>query len=354
MSTIARRDESVRIPPAVRANAARAEALIKGEAPPPPQAQPEPQSEPQALTAQQAQVPQDGQPALTATPVAPPAPEAPPEAPQPRQRTNEEWEHAFNSVNERYRSQVRVNNDLQNQIAQLTQQVSQLQNARSPDLQPSRLITPEEEHEWGGEMLTVVGKKAKEEVLPEIEKLRGEIDALKGQVTTTARTAELSAREQMFAQLDAQLPQWRVLNNNPKFIAWLDLPDGLSDAIRQTLLDEAVGRNDAAKVLRIFNGFLAEEAALAPRPQPTPAPKQADPLAKFAAPGRARTAAATNAPAEKPHLHRRSDRTVLRGCPSGQIHRTRHQRIRPQKSRSRCRENVRRIARQYGGGELQV
>ena len=41
MSTIARRDESVRIPPAVRANAARAEALIKGEAPPPPQAQPE-------------------------------------------------------------------------------------------------------------------------------------------------------------------------------------------------------------------------------------------------------------------------------------------------------------------------
>ncbi len=300
MATLARRDENVRIPAAVRNQAARANALVNGQGvqpEPQPEPQPQPQPEPQA------QMPQDGQQPLTATPVATatPEPAQTPSQPQ-RERTPEEWQHAFNSVNERYRSQVRINNDLQEQVRQLTQQVSELQTKRSPDLQASRIITPAEEQEWGTEMLTVVGKKAKEEVLPEIEKIRSEVESLKSQVSTTARTAELSAREQMFARLDAELPQWRALNNNEKFIAWLDLPDGLSDAIRQNVLDEAVSRNDAAKVLRVFKGFLAEEAATAPRPQPVPAsaPAQTDPLAKFAAPGRVRTAAANNAPAEKP------------------------------------------------------
>jgi len=54
-------------------------------------------------------------------------------------------------------------------------------------------------------------------------------------------------------------------------------------------------------VLAFFNGFLAQEAALAPAPTVDPAPA-ADgkiPLSDLAAPGRAKTSAA-NAPVEKP------------------------------------------------------
>lgn len=298
-SALPKRDDNVRIPAAVRAQAARANALVEGN-------NPEAQAaaaaaEAEAAAQAQTQDAQDGQPALTATPVAePPAePAQTPSEPR-RERTQQEWEHAFNSVNERYRSQVRVNNELQAQIAALTQQVTQLQNARSPDLNAAKLVTPEEAEQWGGELLDVVGKRAKEALLPEIEALRNEVASMKGSVESTNTRVAMTAREQMFADMDRQLPQWRALNNDPKFIQWLDLPDGLSDAIRQGLLDEAVSRNDAAKALRIFKGFLAEEAATAPRQQPAPAPAQVDPLTKFAAPGRARTAAANNAPAEKP------------------------------------------------------
>lgn len=299
-SALPKRDENVRIPAAVRAAAARANALVEGNGPEAQEAAAA-AADVAAAEAQQVQSPQDGQPALTATPVAdPPAePVQTPSEPR-RERTQQEWEHAFNSVNERYRSQVRVNNELQAQIAALTQQVTQLQNAKSPDLNAAKLITPEEAEQWGGELLDVVGKRAKEALLPEIEQLRNEVASMKGSVESTTARVAMTVREQMFADMDRQLPQWRVLNNDPKFMQWLDLPDGLSDAIRQSLLDEAVSRNDAAKALRIFKGFLAEEAATAPRQQPVPAQAQVDPLTKFAAPGRARTAAANNAPAEKP------------------------------------------------------
>jgi hypothetical protein len=297
MATLTKRDESVRIPPAVRAAAARANALVEaGNAPQEQEQAAQPEEQPQEQT------PQDGQPPLTATtPAQPPQEAAQPPQEAPRQRTPDEWEHAFNSVNERYRQAVRQNNDLNRKLEALTQQVTELQQ-RAPELQASRLISPEEQNEWGNELLTVVGKKAKEELLPEIEQLRRDVNSIKGQVTASTEQVSLTAREQMFASLDRALPDWRALNTNAQFVAWLGLPDGFSDDIRQTRLDEAVGRNDAAKVLQFFRGFLAEEAATAPRPQPAPARVQADPLTRLAAPGRARTAAATNAPAEKPYF----------------------------------------------------
>lgn len=303
MSTLSKSDDSVRIPPAVRAAAARANALVEGSAVQPQEQLPVQQEEaPQDA----AQPPQDGQPPLTATtPAQPPQDAAQPPQDAPRQRTPEEWEHAFNSVNERYRQTVRQNNDLKTKLEELTQQVTALQQRTSPDLQASRLISAEEEGEWGKELLTVVGKKAKEELLPELEQLRREVSTIKGQVASSNEQVSLTAREQMFANLDRALPDWRALNTNPKFVEWLGLPDGFSDDIRQTRLDEAVGRNDAAKVLQFFRGFLAEEAATAPRPQPAPARVQADPLTRLAAPGRARTAAANNAPAEKPYYSTR-------------------------------------------------
>lgn len=118
------------------------------------------------------------------------------------------------------------------------------------------------------------------------------------------------ARRNLETTLDTQVPSWRDVNVAQEFHSWLALPDLFSGAIRHELLKAAYEQNDTPRVLAFFKGFLAQEAASAPAPygQTQPAPADATqgdasgkiPLETFAAPGRAKTAAAPVAPAEKP------------------------------------------------------
>jgi hypothetical protein len=115
------------------------------------------------------------------------------------------------------------------------------------------------------------------------------------------------ARDNMLGALDEKIPEWRDLNNDQNFLAWLRLPDPFSGAIRHDLLKAAYDQNQTARVQAFFQGFLAEEAAVAPANNAPPARPGAAParvpLEQFAAPGRAKSAAA-NAPAEKPIITR--------------------------------------------------
>ena len=107
----------------------------------------------------------------------------------------------------------------------------------------------------------------------------------------------------MLDHLDTKLANWREINVNDDFKEWLRLPDPYSGAIRFDMLRAAYAENNAPRVLAFFNGFLAEEAALAPssgEPDPTAETVKKVPLETLAAPGRAKTAAGNNAPAEKP------------------------------------------------------
>ena len=109
--------------------------------------------------------------------------------------------------------------------------------------------------------------------------------------------------------MNEQLPNWREVNVNPEFLNWLKLPDPYSGAIRHDLLKAAHERNDAPRTLAFFKGFLAEEAATTPAERGPDLPdgasvQQKVSLESLAAPGRAKTAAATSAPAEKPSFTR--------------------------------------------------
>lgn len=234
--------------------------------------------------------------------------EAAPQEDQVTQTGNEvNWEHRYNSMKGRY-------DRSQQQVAALSERVSQLEAMLSaaprmpePELptqtRPAteRLLTPEEEAEYGTEFLSVVGKKAREAFAPLAAQYEDKIARLEAQLSGVHGHVVHSAQEKMFSSLDAKLPSWREVNVNPEFIDWLRLPDPYSGAIRHELLKAAYERHDAPRVLAFFNGFLAEEAAVAPaNAGPDQTPKGKVPLEKFAAPSRAKSAAAPNAPAEKP------------------------------------------------------
>ena len=79
--------------------------------------------------------------------------------------------------------------------------------------------------------------------------------------------------------------------------------NALAQSLPELTVVRAFERNDTPRVQAFFTGFLAEEAALDPASGETgrtEAPANKVSLENLAAPGRAKSAAATNAPAEKP------------------------------------------------------
>lgn len=294
-------DESVKLPAGVRAAAARAQQLYdatRGDA----------QGEAEEVTPQGNEL--DAQSLLTQA--------QPQEAPQQAQSEatqtdtskgdNESWEHKYKSMHGRFTRS-------QEQIRELTERIANMQNVMAtlqattasaaplPELSAERLISDEEAAEYGEDFLSVVGKKAREELAPVIKGYQDKIAELERRLEGFTGKIQQDSHKELLSKLDEKLPNWRELNTNQEFLDWLSLPDPYSGAIRHDMLKAAYAHGDAHRVLAFFNGFLSEEAVVAPAGQEpdaqvTKVPKV--PLAHLAAPGRAKTAAASTAPAEKP------------------------------------------------------
>lgn len=220
------------------------------------------------------------------------------------------WEHKYKSVHGRYlRSQEQIR-ELSEQVQNLQSAIASLQAATPstpmPDFTTERLITEDEERDYGSDFLKVVGKKAREELGPVIKGYESKIAELEDQLRGVRGVVVQDNQAKLMSTLDTRLPTWRDLNTNQEFLNWLLLPDPYSGAIRHDMLKAAYAQGNANRVLAFFNGFLAEEAATSPAgSEPdtgTRVPKV--PLSSLAAPGRAKTAAGNNAPAEKPSFTR--------------------------------------------------
>ena len=300
-------DPNVKIPAAVRAAAARSQEMFNqyrdgGPVEAQPEVTPEGNPELQAATLAQGEAapqPTEQQPVQPAETQAQPA-------------DGETWEHKYKSMHGRF---VRA----QDSIKALSEQVSNLQSVIAtmqaapaasttmPELAAEKLITPEEASDYGEDFLNVVGKKAREELAPVIKGYQAKIAELEQKLNGVSGAVQQTSQEKLLARLDENLPQWRDLNTNEAFLDWLRLPDPYSGGIRHDMLKAAYAQGNASRVLAFFNGFLAEEAVVAPAgqepdPQVTKVPKV--PLASLAAPGRAKTAASASAPAEKPIITR--------------------------------------------------
>lgn len=297
-------DPNVKLPAAVKRAAARSDEIINAV---------------KAANAEAAGLTPESneQPAAPAPIPAPPAeqaaaPEPPAERPAPKKEapTDDEgsWERRYNAMKGRYdRSQSQLK-DMSEQIANLHNIIAGLKAEQSseplPEIKAERLITEDEARDYGEDFLKVVGKKAKEELVPEIAAQARKIAELEKKLQNVNTVVAQDSHQKLLSTLDEKLPDWRDLNTNDEFLSWLKLPDPFSGAIRHDMLKAAYAAGNASRVLAFFNGFLAEEAAVAPAKgdsDAVPTERVAKvPLAKLAAPGRAKTAASASAPAEKP------------------------------------------------------
>jgi len=248
-------------------------------------------------------------PAQEAAPGQEPAAPQPGVPPQPPPAEEEEsWEQRYRSQAGRLEQAQKANTALADRLQQLenlvaTMKVRGAEEERPPAAVPitkPKLVTDQEAQEYGDEFLSVVGKRAREEYVPEFEQLADRIKRLEGRVENVGTVMEKDRTTELWGNLTAVIPQWRQINKHPDFIAWLSQPDTFSGRRKHDLLKEAFSRHETNRVVSFFQGFLTEAAGLPPtsqakEPSAPPLPGNGNgsgkpSLEQFAAPGRARSA----------------------------------------------------------------
>jgi hypothetical protein len=198
-----------------------------------------------------------------------------------------DWEHKFKTLQGMFESKQqkaqKVERELRDQINALNLLVTQLRSQPPAPRAPSqRLVTDEEAADYGPDMIDVIKRAAREELLPELETVRE-------QVTDVNKHLIGTAEERMYAALDANVPNWRVLNTDPGFLNWLQEIDPFSGQQRHSMLNSAVTNLDTFRVQAFFKGYIDQTAAVddqAPQPEAGQARQPQVSLESLVAPGR--------------------------------------------------------------------
>jgi hypothetical protein len=338
-------DPSVPVPPGVKAQADRANALIEqakqakaaneangGNELVRPLVPPPTPPNPNIITANfdpnNPRPPEFGDPNDTRVQAQPTLPRAPvpqftpPAPPQPAQPQSEaDWEHQFKSLKGRFDRETEERRRLQQTLIDQQRLLAQVGPPAAPQGEgsglrfnvapppPGRRVTPAEVQEYGQELMDVVGRRAAEVYEPILQQLAGELNSVKRQIGGVQNTVVFDARVKMYDDLARALPQWDAINNSPQFAQWLDQVDPISHRTRREFLNTAHNSNATGQVIDIFNTFLGAVGAANGNGQalgngagysqgnPPPSPQQFD-LMQLAAPGRAKTGQ-TGVPPEK-------------------------------------------------------
>lgn len=246
------------------------------------------------------------------------------------EQLQEDWERKYKALKGRHDRVAHENSSLSSRLNNLEHVLGNINpppaaspvpthtngvaNGATGTMQDDFTITAQEVSDYGEEFLTVIEKKAKQVLMPTINKLQQENENLKRQLGQVGTHINIDSKVKLEQFMDSRLNNWRDLNTNEEFLGWLAQTDPYAGEVRHNLLKQAYERNDSNRVLAFFQGFLADEAAVAPRNSSatsgtgvtfagnSPLPPKV-PLERFAAPGRARTTA-SSAPVEKPSIRR--------------------------------------------------
>ncbi len=247
-------------------------------------------------------------------PGAPPQPQQapPPQQPSPPAGEEQTWEQRARSALgrlEQANSGLQAANQRIDQLEGLLASMQIQGKAAGPATTPVKveLLTPEERDEYGDPMLDIMGRRAREEIDPEIQGLKATIANLETRLNGVGTVIQKQQTRTVYDTLADNIPEWQQINRSPEFIEWSKEIEPYSGQPRNKLIREAFDRHEGERVVRFFQGFLSEAAALDPttaqpgsRTAPAPAAGNGKiPLEAFAAPGRARSAP-PELPPEKP------------------------------------------------------
>jgi hypothetical protein len=210
---------------------------------------------------------------------------------------------------QRWRSLQGVHNAMLQRVQGLEQLIATMQQPapqqRQVVPQPSKLITPKDEDDFGTDMVDFARRVTREEMTPVMQALSQmqrqieQLGNLAPAVQQVATNQHASAEEKFFAQLTSAVPDWADVNDSSQFHNWLLTPDEMTGITRQTYLEDARNNLDLRRVVSVFNTW-KRETGVAPsvvQQQQVAKASNVSRLEKQIAPGR--TNAATAAPSPK-------------------------------------------------------
>jgi hypothetical protein len=248
------------------------------------------------------------------TPEPPPPPVAePPSDWEQRARSEEQ---RYRSLQGKYEAETRAFRD---QVTALHNLIATMQ-APPPSSSPETIgtVIPDEDREtYGDELIAAVGRWTEAQQREREAQHQDEIARLNAQIselqTGQQQVAVSFAQQSVMARLDNDRELrgvWRLVNDDPHFVGWLNQPDPFSGHIRMEMIQDAYARGDAARTGNFFKTYLSEHPEHTPEPEwerqtshtrPNGNGRTAGPsLERLAAPGRgAATSANGGAQPEK-------------------------------------------------------
>jgi hypothetical protein len=233
---------------------------------------------------------------------------------------SQKWEHKYNVLNGKYKAEVprlhRTVKELQEQISQLQTVIAGMNTTKAAPSadQPvpstssvRRMLKDQEIEEYGEDLIDVIKRAAMEAAMPEIDRLKAENAELQSKLGSVTETFTTNARQKVYDRLDNDIPNWRDINSDEGYLAWLDTLDAYTNRMRRELLNEAFESNDAARVVAFFKGYLNENATVsrAYAEAPTPEKKPKVDMSTLAAPGKSK--GGTTPSTQEPTVWRQSE-----------------------------------------------
>lgn len=200
-----------------------------------------------------------------------------------------EFEHKYKTLQGMYNSEKRANAELAGRVDALEGMLANLQAAKaSQEVTESpagdmgaaveSLLTAEEIADYGPDMIDVVKRAATEAVAGQLAELRKENETLKEVVGNVGQQQEVDVRGRLYSALTRAVPNWKQVNQSPDFLAWLGEEDVYAGVPRKMMLTRAFEQNDTERVIRFFDGFLKENAALQPAANTEETVEEAEPV----------------------------------------------------------------------------
>lgn len=170
--------------------------------------------------------------------------------PQTATGADEQLEHRYKVLQGKYNSEVprlaSENRELKAQLQSLTEQVEKLKAAP-----PEPLVKPEEIEEYGEGLVDLARRIAREELMQK----DSEIESLKSKIESLSNVTSQKVESDFFKSLTEMVSDWKEINQDPKFLTWLDEVDELTGQTRQDLLTAAERARDAVRTAKFFTAF---------------------------------------------------------------------------------------------------
>lgn len=215
----------------------------------------------------------------------------------------EKWEQRYRSLDGMIQARDKQIQQLHDLMAAMQEsQASQGGNEGQPEAPSSEpLVTKADEENFGVDLVDMSRRAAREELGKFSQELQRQFDALRDELKGISKTAEVSAQDSFESKLDKAAPNWRTLDSDARFIAWLD-----ESTARKQVFGTAVQHRDARAVGDFFNEFERIHEVEQTRRE-EPAQKRRQELEKQVAPGKSKKSAAPESRTDEKKTWTRSE-----------------------------------------------